>query len=201
MRLLRCYLREALHEAAGHSILDRLSAAKTRDEARSILGGLRLLGTGAGREVYDLGDGTVAKLAINNNGLQQNEAEASRGGCASEDAPIVKVLRADDAFNWIQCTKVEPIEGKALDRAVKAVVGLADCEELGYAIDAGLGTFPDDEDLAKLVPVHQRLYASNDWYRALFDACKACGIDPAELHGGNWGLDEDGDLVLLDAGG
>lgn len=179
------------------------------DEAREYLASNAAeLGAGVGRTAYDVGDGTVVKWARNGNGVKANRREAKLSSCAAPGAPVVSVSRVGHGFAWIACTRVEHVTGGELNKAVKATVGLSDNQDLIDAIQAGYEDkrSPDEaskqwpEDWVRLVPLHRRLYQTNEWYRTLFDTVVGCRMNPYELHGDNWGLDEDGDLVLLDAG-
>lgn len=164
---------------------------------------------GSGRIVFDVGESYVIKLARQyTNGVKENKREAGISSCAPPGAPVVQVIDAAPDYLWIACTKVEPITGAALNQAVKATVGLADHQDLMDVIDAGVMVkrYPNEkdknfpEDWVELVPKHEKLHRTNEWYRALFDTVVGCRLMPGELHEGNWGLDENGDLVLLDAG-
>jgi hypothetical protein len=204
VKLLREYVRQVLLEKK--QPFDMVTFRKLSGEAAEeyLDFHAKTVGAGVGRTAYDVGDGSVIKWAINKGGVKANKREAMMVKCASPGAPVVPVRDAAPGHAWILVDKVQHILGKKLDRATKMVTGLASMEDLMYAIADGIerfdpkqGTSPDYSDQSE---VHQRLYKTNEWYRALFDTVKACKLNPYELHGDNWGLDENGDLVLLDAG-
>jgi len=164
----------------------------------------KVLGSGAGRTVYDVGRGWVIKWAYNANGIEQNRDEASRRKCAAPNAPIVHVLVKAPNYQWVISNKVKPVVGASLGRALKATVGMSDTSDLMFIIETSIHQAEGYElgiDDAEALRAHERLYHTNEWYRALYDTVKACKINPMELHDDNWGLDDKGRLVLLDTGG
>lgn len=201
---LRLFIREVVSGPMRSAAINALRSNHTASQIEAAFRhlGLKKLGSGNARDVYDLGDGTVIKAAVGTEGLIQNRAEreSMSSSCSEPEAPVVRAIDCDPQDVWVIAPKVEPVTGSRLDKAIKDLVGLPDWEELSYVLDAGLGSFPDDEDLQTLVPKHERLYERSDWYRRLFDFVKACGFDPAELHGGNWGFDANGQLVVIDLG-
>lgn len=194
--LLRQYVREVIREARVKAFsMDEFKASTDPEEYLDFHA--KVLGAGVGRTVYDLGDGTVIKWARNKNGQRQNKREANVTQCAAPGAPVVPVQSSAPNYAWVIVPKIEHVTGSKLDRAIKVTTGLKDTEELIYVIEAGSR---NDEDWADAVPTHRKLYRTNDWYRALFDTVVACKLIPTELHADNWGLDENGDLVLIDPG-
>lgn len=202
--VLRLFIHEVVSGPMRSAAINALRSNHTASQIEAAFRhlGLKKLGSGNARDVYDLGDGTVIKAAVGTEGLRQNriERESMASPCGGADAPVVRATAADPNDVWVIAPKVETVTGARLNRAIRDLVGLPSWEELSYVLDAGLGTFPDDDDLQALVPRHERLYERSDWYRRLFDFVQACSFDPAELHGDNWGLDADGQLVVIDLG-
>lgn len=203
MQLLREFIKSALLEKKREPFnLEYFKTLNTREDLEEYLDfHSKVIGAGEGRTAYDIGD-AVVKFARNKNGLSQNKMEANTFQCAASGAPVVRVRQAHPARLWILVDKVEPLKSKAsVSRAVKAVVALKDADELTWVVDAGLAPPGSKEVDPQDIAAHKRLYQTNEWYKALFDTVKSCEINPLELHEGNWGLDENGDLVLLDTGG
>jgi len=194
VKLLREYVREVVESTTTFS----LEEFKTSPDPEGYLASHATeLGSGVGRTVYDIGGDQVIKWARNKNGIRQNKRESMITQCAAEGAPIVPVSQAAPNHAWVIVPKVEHVTGSALDRIIKMVTGLKNTEELIYVVEAGS---KNDPDWADALPTHQKLYKTNDWYRALFDTVVSCKLIPTELHADNWGLDENADLVLIDPG-
>jgi hypothetical protein len=69
----------------------------------------RLIGTGSSRYVYDLKDGTVLKLALDNKGIAQNSVEAFAGRDPSINRILAQVEDSSDEFVWLISEKVQPL--------------------------------------------------------------------------------------------
>lgn len=195
VKLLREYIREVVETS---STTFNMDAFKTAPDPEGYLKSHAVeLGSGVGRTVYDIDGQSVIKWARNRNGMQQNKRESMITKCAAPEAPIVAVRQAASNFAWIIVNKVEHVTGASLNKAILANTGLKNVDELIYVVEAGS---KNDEDWADAIPIHKKLYRTNEWYKALFDTVVSCKLIPTELHADNWGLDENGDLVLIDPG-
>jgi hypothetical protein len=70
------------------------------------------LSSGSSRIVYKTSDGTAIKLAKNNKGLAQNEAEAK---LKLKSDYINKVIKSDKNFKWIEVPLLEKITEKEFE--------------------------------------------------------------------------------------
>lgn len=69
----------------------------------------KYLGDGAGRKVYDLGNGYVVKVAKNRFGISQNATEYRIS--SNDDNPLfAKVLNASERFRFLIMEKAEKIQ-------------------------------------------------------------------------------------------
>ena len=78
-------------------------------ELAAVRSGLRLIGKGSSRNVYELNDSNVIKLAINSAGVDQNSVESTVANDTEVGPIISKVERHDPDFFWIVSEKVKPL--------------------------------------------------------------------------------------------
>lgn len=71
-------------------------------------GNFRLIGSGTGRNVYDLGNGYVVKIAKNKRGFIQNESEI-RIATIDHSHVFAKVLSSSDEYDYLIMEKAERI--------------------------------------------------------------------------------------------
>jgi len=69
----------------------------------------KYLGSGSGRRVFDLTDGTVIKIARNKRGIAQNQVEYEISSVDSTQL-FAKVLYASEDFNYIIMERAERIK-------------------------------------------------------------------------------------------
>jgi hypothetical protein len=69
----------------------------------------KYLGSGSGRAVFDLNNGTVIKVAANKRGLAQNYAEYKISSVASSDL-FAKVLCVSEDFRFLIMEKAEKVK-------------------------------------------------------------------------------------------
>ncbi len=75
----------------------------------------KIIASGSARVIYDMGDGTVLKLAKNPKGIAQNTTENDHGLNNWYGEIVAKVLKADDDNSWIisqKADKITPTEFK-----------------------------------------------------------------------------------------
>jgi len=83
------------------------SYKKTREYLKSIRA--KRLGEGFGRTVWDLGDGTVLKLAYNQLGRRQNQAEADIWDYEGAKL-LLPVLASSDYERWVMMPRAKPLQ-------------------------------------------------------------------------------------------
>jgi hypothetical protein len=72
--------------------------------------GLTFLGAGTSRDVYDLHDGRVIKLAFNKKGIEQNKFEAKAYKTFNAKHIFAKVFYSHPEGLWSVCEKVTPFD-------------------------------------------------------------------------------------------
>lgn len=182
--------------------MDRFRSLKSFNDMNEYLDfHTKTLGSGMSRTVFDIGNGLVIKMSINARDTKQNKREATIGSC-SKGAPVPNVVDVGPKHVWIVVEKVKPLSFNQLSAAITKITGIDEGKQTLSALQSVLsaGTheagFRDELDAR----THDKLYASNEWYRSLFDMFDRCELDVDELHGDNWGMTAGGYLVLLDAG-
>lgn len=68
----------------------------------------RYIGSGSGRYVFDLGNGYVVKVARNNKGIAQNEAESQISSVDSSNI-FAKITQVSEDFRFLIMEKAVPI--------------------------------------------------------------------------------------------
>lgn len=175
---------------------DRIIASpdSLSDFAKSL--GLNYLGY-SNREVYG-NDKFAVKFAFSKNGRNQNRKEVfAKDECLSDEY-FTKIYGFDEEnFNWIVAEKIksgltkEEVYQKLLDQIEGSSddfvrdMYVLDAEEAIRLFEDTL-TNPGDVEL-------------NPWAKKLSDEIIECNILP-DFHEGNWGIRQNGDLILLDYG-
>lgn len=116
---------------------------------------LKALGKGSSRIVYALDEHTVIKIALNDDGVEQNEAESDLS-----EAPITtKVLDMHEEAYWIIVERATPLTTNA--ELFRNIVGVSFGTFAKGAMNAlGISNFSTNEiDMAKLElnPFYQRI--------------------------------------------
>ena len=78
-------------------------------ELAALRSGLTCIGNGSSRNVYELNDSSVIKLAINSAGIDQNAVESTASNDTEVGSIISKVYRHDPDFFWTICEKITPL--------------------------------------------------------------------------------------------
>ena len=172
-----------------------------------------LLGSGAGRDVYDIGQDYVIKIATNPQGLKQNKKEAAIA--LNLNFRVPKLRERAKNFDWIAVDKVSSVSPKKFEGLIKKLTGLTgnytkiDAHaDLMLVMYAGLGgnavssSMPARSYVPKkeLLARHNSLMNASEWYKALFNMVLEHGIDPGEIGPENFGIDSNDYMVMLDTG-
>lgn len=175
---------------------------------------LPILGSGVARTVYDLGNGTVLKVATDTTNGDQNEAEIELSACGDHRF-IAKVIDHAPDNSWLIAEKLKtnPESGLTdpeLDAKVAQMTNgvIKSISDLGATMATPLirsrGKVVTKYMLRterNYTELFKQLMETSEWYREFFEMMKKCGIDARDFHSGNFGIREsDGSLVLLDYG-
>jgi hypothetical protein len=188
-------------------------------ELAAVRSGLRLVGKGSSRNVYELNDSNVIKLAINSAGVDQNSVESTVANDTEVGPIISKVERHDPDFFWIVSEKVKPLSEN--DR--KEFEELAGIKNYADFINLVKGTMKgdvfapveDDIDKGTIAPAKKRqekLQTSTPGSKCLkgksfidsviaFVGSRYKGLLPGDITKiDSWGVSSQGCLVLFDYG-
>lgn len=180
------------------SIEDLKYAAKLEPDlrvwARSI--GLKKLGFGATRTVYDFGNGLVLKIVNDSEKIYANKFEAQTYSCLGYDyAAEVKLVDEDGL--WLIMEKVKKINSVIFEEEVAKLLNLSEntFEPLKGKLERIFqNSFIDTE-------YTEQFYKQSEWYRGLYDKLKQCRVWSGDLASKNFGIrPKTKQLVLLDFG-
>jgi hypothetical protein len=142
------------------------------------------LGMGAARDAYDTGLGYCIKIGPDPAAKAQNKNE-HRVFDSTGSRLVPEVLDHAPDFRWIAAETVRPIRSK---------------EELDTAITTSSDWLVEDlADLHKKVR-SAKVPTGSAWLDDLIDLARSADLKVDELHKGNWGMNSDGVLVVLDSG-
>lgn len=209
MKLLQEYVNLVISETKKPFDMEEFRALKGYVAWEYVDFRCKMLGSGIGREVFDTKLGYVIKMAKQHEpgmhqttgGKRQNRREAGIGKC-DPTAPVPKVYAYAADFSWIAVEKVKPVPWTQIDAGVRRLTK----SKLHRALDLdgviellnivrrpGSVAREDRKDYVKLCD-------TSPWFASLVDLVKNCKLDPDDFHNGNWGMTDDGRLVLLDPG-
>jgi len=165
-------------------------------------GFIRLGSEGTGRVVYGIsGTDFVIKVAKNLNGLiggvAQNRTEVKLKSECLTDKYFTKIYDYDEEqYLWIIAEKVQAglSEEQLLDLLVKSLEG-SDPEFLDNIRNSPDPFFKISDVLSGGTDV-----VLNSWGQGLSDELNKCSTNADDFHEENWGLRNDGSLVVLDYG-
>lgn len=151
---------------------------------------LKRLSSGSSRLVYLTDADTVVKLASNDKGLAQNEAESN----PKMKSPLInKIISKSKDFIWIQTHFLDKITEKDFEEMIG--VGFKD---FGKAIDYGLKNI--SESSGKKKPKNYEEIIELDIYKELKRLGEMHNLMPGDLSRiSSWGM-KNGNPVLIDAG-
>lgn len=157
---------------------------------------LDVLGTGSSRSAYLLRSKRVLKIALNEKGLAQNEAELDVFTNPRSKPIVAKVYDADAHQRWLVSDLVRPV---ANVEEFKSLTGLDWVDEFGPLVSAGIQAgraAPDSPALVKAIvdTARENNLLSADIMQTDFSK----GVNKNTL--GHWGKTPDGRVVLLDYG-
>ena len=161
---------------------------------------LQLMGEGSTRKVYVLTSKTALKIATNDQGRGQNEAEA-KVSSDPEVAPIVaRVLRSADDYSWIVEELVKPVGDNTMrfNHEFDREFGAPEDAEDPLLKQMLLS---DEADLEKFYfrgPIPEKALAFMRAFQNVFNKHKLEFSDAVKAT--SWGRTPDGRLVLLDYG-
>jgi hypothetical protein len=167
--------------------LETYAARKKYAEAN-----LEHLSSGSSRITYLTPDKTVIKLAKNDKGLMQNQAEVM----ASYKCPskyLNKVLKNAKNHSWIEV----PYINKITEKEFNEMTGLK-FDDFGEAIRFGLREVSGNSNKEK--PEHFGEVSKTDIYKEIQDLGASCSIMPGDIARiSSWGT-KDSHPVLIDSG-
>lgn len=142
------------------------------------------LGMGAARDAWDTGLGYCIKTGPDATARIQNKHEA-RVYSKSHSHLLPEVYECAPNFQWISVETVRPLKSEAEVNA-----------EIVTSTDWAI------QDLAEL---HKKVReakepSGNQWFDDLVQLVRSTGLKIDELHKGNWGVNREGVLVILDTG-
>lgn len=151
---------------------------------------LKHLSSGSSRIVYKASDGTIIKLAKNDKGLAQNEAESNP---KMKSKFLNKVIDYSKNYAWMQTHFLEKI--KVGD--FKEMTGL-DFNDFGDSISYGLKNISGNSDKNK--PESFDEVSKSEIYKEMEKIGKKFKLMPGDLSRiSSWGT-KDGQPILIDAG-
>ena len=151
---------------------------------------LKHLSSGSSRIVYSTDDGTIIKLAKNDKGIAQNEAEANP---KMKSKFLNEIISHAKNHSWIQTHFLDKIHV----REFKEMTGL-DFNEFGDSIRYGLKDVSGNTDKEK--PKSFDKVSKSDIYKELYRIGEKFKLMPGDLARiSSWGT-KDGRPILIDAG-
>jgi hypothetical protein len=147
---------------------------------------LEKLGRGSSRAAYLLTSKTVLKVAINEKGLAQNEAEVDVFTNPKSRLIVAKIHKADDQYKWVISDLVNP-------------VNTANQFNGGSNVDIEWPEFLDI--LQRGLRGKQKINNESKFFNSVLDTAKENDLlygDLSQLD--HWGKSPDGRIVLLDYG-
>ena len=166
----------------------------------------KYLGKGETRIVYDLGNGTVLKIALNGD-TRVNPREARISQCLHGTNVVAKVLDYDrDEGTWLVMEKAVKLKTGAYKYLLNKLLGFPGHLRLRYHYeDEALfksikGIMPnqwDDPDGRGSVRVQWLMDHPSQWWEDFKLAVQVCNLPIADLNWSNFGA-INGNLVVLD---
>jgi hypothetical protein len=207
MNLLEAYISAVVDSI----LLEDGSNAFSIDQLRSfqdlsqILGyiqatvGVAKIGEGQGRLVYKLGDGTVLKVAKDENGQVQNQTEAESCGSNGNEDLFPEVRESDPDGKWLISEEAAPMT-RVLFRQLTGM-------GWGDFVSALAGAFPhklNKEKTSEGSIQHNRnsfeAQYSNLFFRKIISVIKDCKYEPGDISKlDSWGI-INGKPVIIDSG-
>lgn len=151
---------------------------------------------GIDRSVFDTGLGYVIKLAkktgMFGSGVYANKAEIDALRCVPK-LVVPSFMVYDKKFRWIAVEKVRSVSRSELNKLIYDLSGGEASSFVEFTRMVSDGRYD---------PRYAERYASatrsSEWFKAMDTAVSTCGI--TDIHDGNFGVTNDGRLVLIDMG-
>jgi len=164
--------------------------------------------SGETREIWDIGNNTIIKLAIEEEGISHNLNEIHNAECLGPSYAI-KIFDHHHNGIWIIEEKLQPLSeqrfvaeiGKRIDTflEMKTDIGytLVDTSMMIADIFEHLVEGYEKEKYEALYP----LFNESLWVQNLVKALQQCEVNSQDLHYRNWGIRPGtGELIILDLG-
>jgi hypothetical protein len=142
------------------------------------------IGMGAARDAWDTGLGYVIKIGPDANACAQNKKEV-RVYEKSLSRLLPKVYEHATDFKWVASEIVKPL---------KSIF------EVNAAIIINTDWMIEDLSDLQIQIRNNRTPTECEWFNDLVRLVKSQDIEVKELHKGNWGINDNGTLVILDTG-
>jgi len=177
---------------------------------------------GSARKVYLLSSGKVIKLAKNNAGLAQNEAEASASKTPDIKPAIAKVFDSDPKFFWLVSELVKPLEKSNMYRVGQFFGGdifptTDSFEQFAWYVwenkgdvDRSLIKFEHQQapwlskynpNIGKDIKNPKVIAKLNEFFKSLLEFCQKTGSRYEDIASiSSFGISAEGNLVVLDYG-
>ena len=169
----------------------------------------KFIASGKARSVYDLGNGTVLKLAQSQFHKRDNLAEIKASGCLKGSKVIAKVLDYDPDGTWLIMEKVttfqsedefKPVLEKALQLPNKLKFRPEETTDTLWNLNDGTTKISDLAPYKLWEPRWNFIQTyPSAWWKNIQTAIKTCGLLTDDLISDNFGL-ADKRLVILDYG-
>lgn len=158
--------------------------------------GLKKIGFGATRTVYDFGNDLVLKIANNSDKFYANKFEAQTYPCLGYDY-AAEVKFADEDGRWLIMEKVKKINNVIFEEKVAKLLNLS--KDTFESLNGELGIIFENSFINN--EYTEQFYKQSEWYKGLFNRIKQCRIWPVDLASKNFGIrQKTNQLVLLDFG-
>ena len=168
---------------------------------------LEFLGSGSSRHVFAIDDKRVLKVALNENGIIQNNVEKFYSD--SEWERLARVFGHDDDFMWLVSERTAPIDGSLFE----STFGISIDKLYIHLYHQRMGIFSEDIDEKENIPVSESVRQLLEIKRKTKDVAIVKEILQKSVEMGfnnadipiieNWGLrrNQNGDyLVITDCG-
>lgn len=159
---------------------------------------LVLIGYGATRLVYGLGPNKVLKIAGTEEYIETNKSEIHDLECLGPEYAVQPIDWDENGF-WIILPRLRQIHNDTQFKELLKAKGLEEMPEEEVMSVA----FP--QNLTKLISGFGRInphsWVENEWLNTLARKLRGCKLRPDDLTATNWGVDPQGNLVILDVGG
>lgn len=164
------------------------------------------IGHGNSRAVYNTGFGFVVKVSRRHGVINQNKIELERKRDCLDDRFFAKIYSYDKVnFWWLISEYAEAFtdERAFIGVLVKKLQGTD--EEIVRAISDNLNGSQTFSNILSDA-IYTILYGGtpefevNQWLKDFMKSLTDCKVDPHDFHEENWGVRQNGDLILIDYG-